>query len=236
MTIKQVAIDLLSKLGIETTDPTSASAGAQQDVVVAINGAQQMLQTAGQDFFTRETITMVIAAGTSVFNVPRSVQAVLGPLRLDGAPLRALESRGELDQFARIFSGETEYGAGTGTPIAYWPENIRSGTAGDINLVRLWLAPVPDASGSLEVEVVNDAPSIAASNLGDTTEIPVAQNYAESVFLPIARHLIMLSSLFSRPDLRTQIADDYQVAIATLGLKGGFPNAVAPAPEREVTA
>lgn len=237
LTIKQAALDLLSKLGMELTDPATAPALAQQDVIIAMNGAMQTLQTAGQDYFTRSKVTQALTANTASYALALTIQTVIGPVRWNtDKPLRALESRGELDQFDRIFNGGTDYGAGSGEPEAYWVENVRSGTAGDINQIYLWLAPVPTAVGTLEIEVINDAPNYAVANIGDTTVLPVAQSYTESIFLPIARMLITRSSQFSRPDILEQLTTDYQVAMQRLGLAGGFPNAEQPEPQRRVTA
>lgn len=229
LTIAQTYADLLSKLGIEST--VGVSSLVQQDCVVAINGAMQILQTAGEEYFTRETITLTLAAGTAAYVIPATVQAVVGPARLNNdVPLKALTSRGEYDQFDRIFLGDTDYGAAAGTPIAYWPESIRSGSAGDIVRTTIYLAPAPSAAGTLVVEVINDAPSYTTSNLADTTVLPVAQAYTESIFLPIARWLVTRSSQFSRPDLMSQLQSDYQRAMATLGMAGGFPLAGQPEP------
>jgi len=236
LTIKQAANDLLSKLGIEGSDPSLASALVQQDVVVAINGAMQMLQTAGQDFFTRELLTLTLAAGTAIYNIPTSAQAVLGPVRWnDLKPLRALTSEGEFDQFARIFLGETGYGVGSdGDPVAYFVKYLRNGTSGDVCAITVRLAPAPAApAGTLVVEVVNDAPAYAVADLTTSVVLPVAQNYTESVFLPIARMLVTRSSQFSRPDLLAQLTADAQVAMQTLGLSGGFPNVDQPRPPRD---
>ncbi len=210
-----------------------------QDVVVAINGAMQMLQAAGQDFFTREKMTVTLGAGTAVYSIAKTVQAILGPIRLnDSVPMRALSSRGELDQFDRIFLGNPTYGAAAGTPIAYWVENLRSGTTGDINQINIWVVPVPNSAGTLAIEIVNDAPSYAVVDLaaGTATYFPVAQNYTESVLLPIARMLITRSSQFSRPDILAGLSSDYQLAMAKLGTVGGFPNEKQATPEREVEA
>jgi hypothetical protein len=228
----QVRNDLLSKLGIE--DPSLAGSLVLQDVVVAINGAMQMLQTAGQDYFTRQEITVGIYAGTSIYQIPGSVQSVLGPVRLnDEKPLRALESQGQYDQFARMFLGDTDYGPGSGEPKAYWPKYLRQGSTGDVCDIELYLAPRPVASSSLTVEVVNDAPEYMVADLDDTTELPVAQNYTESIFLPIARMLVTRSSQFSRPDLLEQLTADAQRAFAKLGVSGGFPNEEQPYPPRK---
>jgi hypothetical protein len=235
LTIVQVRNDLLSKLGIE--DATLAPTLALQDVAVAINGAMQMLQTAGQDFFTREKLTVSIGVGTAMYSIAKTVQAVIGPIRWnDSQPLRALSSRGELDQFDRIFLGVSDFGAALGDPLAYWVENLRSGSTGDINQINIWLVPRPQTAGYIVVEIINDAPSYAVADLDGSIALPVAQNYTESVFLPIARMLITRSSQFSRPDILQQLTDDYQFAMSRLGMAGGFPNADQPGPERNVKA
>lgn len=235
--ISQVRDDLLSKLGIENS--SLATALMLQDCVVAINGAMQMLQTAGQDFFTRTTLSFGLSAGTSFYTLPSTVQSVIGPVRWNNIkPLIALESRGELDQYDRIFNGNPSYGVPVGDPEAYWVENVRnSSSSGDINQINIWLAPNPAVSpGTLTVEVVNDAVAYAVSDLSSSVVLPVAQSYTESVFLPIARMLITRSSQFSRPDILEGITSDYQLAMQKLGDVGGFPNAKQDEPPREVEA
>lgn len=235
--IVQARNDLLSKLGIE--DPTTAPALALQDVVVAINGAMQMLQTAGQDYFTRQQTTLTLSAGTALYNISGSVQAVIGPVKWNGLKqLRALNSQGELDQFARIFLGESDYGSGAyGDPVGYWIRYDRSGSTGDVCAITISLAPAPSSpAGTLTMDVVNDAPTYTTTDLSSTAVLPVAQNYTESIFLPIARMLVTRSSQFSRPDILGQLTDDFKMAMQRLSLSGGFPNVNQPAPERTVEA
>jgi len=229
LTVIQAANDLATKLGFDTAALSPSS--AQQDIVVAINGAMQTLQTAGQDYFTRQRQTITLSAGTSVYTIPATVQAVLGPVRWnDSKPLKGLESQGQLDEFARIFLGETAYGVGTaGDPVAYWVDYLRSGTSGDVCAITISIAPTPASpAGNIVIELVNDAPTYVVADLTLTTALPVAQNYTESIFLPLARMLVTRSSQFSRPDLLAQLTEDYQRAMARLGLAGGFPNQVQP--------
>jgi hypothetical protein len=231
LNITQVRDDLLSKLGIE--DNTLAPALALQDVVIAINGAMQTLQMAGQDFFTREKLNIGFSAGTAMYPLTQTIQEILGPVRLnDSQPLRALMSRGELDQFDRIFNGTVTFGESPGLPIAYFVENLRYPTGPDANQVNLWLAPVPQTSGFLVIEVVKDAPSYLVSDLPTAAVLPVAQAYTESIFLPIARMFVTRSSQFSRPDILKGITADFETAIARLGAAGGFPPMAQPEPER----
>ncbi len=242
LTVKAASIDLLSKLGIYVTDPTTASAAQQQDVSIAINWAGQILQRAGQDYFTRDRLTIslvngqpeyTISTGTSGF----AIQAVLGPLRLnDQIPLAALLSRGEYDQFDRIFLGNADYGAAQGVPIAYWIEYLYNGQAnGNIEEMNVLLAPVPATNpGFILAEVVLGWTNIPVASIGSTSELPVAMDYAESIFLPLARMAITRSSQFNRLDIKDSLEQDGQQALAQLGTAGGFPNAIQPAPDRAV--
>ena len=235
LTVTQAANDLLSKLGIEGSDPTQAPALAQQDVVIALNQAGQIIQRAGQDYFTRSKQTITLSAGTAMYALPQTVQAILGPLRLNNAvPMSALLSRGELDQFDRIFLGSASYGAAQGVPIAYWPEYLSNGnTAGDIEQINIYFAPVPGSNPGFVVAEVVDAwvPLTLATG---TALLPVAKEYAESILLPIARKFITRSSQFSRQDLKEQLEADGDAALASLGTAGGFPDAQQPEPARAV--
>lgn len=234
LTIAQAANDLFDKLGI-----TYASATSQQiqDVMVAINESLQILQTAGQEYFLRTKPSLTITAGIQSYPLDAATQAVLGPVKLaNGKPLSVLRTKGQLDQFARIFKGSIAYGAGVGEPEAYYVEFVRNtNSAGDIVGVNLYLAPIPTANSTMVVETVVGAPTV--TDVTATTVLPIAQNYTEGLFLPLARYLVSLSSSFSRPDLRDQLQTDYQRATSQLPKAGGFPNVQDPAnQEREVTA
>lgn len=235
--VVQVRNNLLGILGFDV--PSAAPALALDDITIALNGGMQMLQTAGEDYFTRAKVTLTLSAGTASYTIPSTIQSVIGPVRWNGSkPLRALESQGELDQFARIYLGGTAYGSGPDAPPeAYWVRFQRSGTMGDIVGVEITLAPAPSAPpGTLVFDVVNDAVSYVVADLSSTNEVPIAQNYTETIFLPIVRFLITRSTLFSRQELLKPLTADYQAAVARLGFAGGFPNAVQSLPKREVQA
>lgn len=231
--IVNVRDDLLSKISVETL--ANATTGQLQDVLIAINGALQLLNMAGEDYITRKTITVNTVNGTQKYALPASTQAVLGPVRMGTTALKALTSRGQVDQFDRIFMGGSTYGAAAGIPVAYFVEFINNAAAaGDTTTVNLYLCPTPNLVTAVDLEVVTLALTIADLTL--TTILPVPQNYTESLFLPIARMMVSRSSTFSRPDIRDQLEADGQAALATLGLAGGFPNVRPPKPDREVAA
>jgi hypothetical protein len=232
--VVQVRNSLLSVLGFDV--PAAAPTLALDDVTIALNGAMQMLQTAGEDYFTRTTLTQIVSAGTASYMLPQAAQNVIGPIRLDGRPLMALENQGQYDQYDRIFNGGSSFGPGSGVPKSYHCQSTRVGTVGDISRIFIWLAPMPITSGLLSVEIVNDAVSYVVGDLSSTAEMPIGQNYTETIFLPIARFLVTRSSLFSRQELLKPLTSDYQTALARLGFTGGFPNATQQLPKREVQA
>ena len=232
LTISQVRDDLLSKLGIE--DAATATSLDLQDVAIAINGAMQMLQTAGQDYFTRQTIQIGVYAGTSIYPISQDVQAILGPGRWNNQkPLRALESQGQYDQYERIYNGGTDYGPGDGEPEAYWPKYLRQGSTGNVCQIEFYIAPNPTTPGTIYIDVVDDAPSYVVDDLDSTDELPVAQDYTESIFLPIARWLVTRSRIFARPELGALLQADADIAMKRLGVSGGFPNEEQPYPPRK---
>ncbi len=236
LTINQTRDDLLSKLSIP--DASLADVQALNDCWQAMNSALQVLQTAGEYFFTRTKESFPFSAGTAVYALPQDVQNVIGPARWnDQIPLRALASRGELDQFDRIFLGSSSYGVALGVPMAYFVEEVRAGNAGDIVQTNIYLAPAPALAGSLNIDVVLDTPMYSlASFTPGTALIPVAQNYTESVFLPIARMFITRSAFWSRPDIVPSLQADYDRAVAHLSAVGGFPPVLHPDPKRATDA
>ena len=88
----------------------------------------------------------------------------------------------------------------------------------------------------MAVEVVDTAPAYQTTDLTSTNTLPIAHNYAEAIFLPIARFLVTTSSKFSRPELLARLTTDYQDAMTRLGYAGGFPPTEQPEPTRNTQA
>lgn len=236
LSIVAVRDDLLRKLGVESA--AAASDGMLADVLEAMNHAQQTLWTAGPDYFRRSQINVSLTNGTRTYSLADSVQAVLGPVRLpSGRTLRALESRAELDNFAMLYLGATEPGMATGTPMAYFVEHLHQAGADPVK-INLHVVPAPDSSaaGTAVVEGVSECTRFEDADLESTDPLPVAQQYAESLFLPIARKALTRSTYFSATDLQKKIDEDFAEAMQTLGLAGGFPPAAGAKEAREVEA
>lgn len=220
--VKDARDDLLRKLGIE--DAAQASAAQLADVALAINWALQTLFSAGEDFFTRSKLSVAFSAGIAAVELPSTVQEVLGPVRLPtGVPLRMLSSRGELDAFGVLFLGQESWTVAQSLPQAYWVESLRASSGADLAKIVLNIVPAPSSSITLTVEGVEECANIAVAGLGATDALAVPHQYAESIFLPLARQAITRSTSFSRAELRREIQADFERAMATLGAKGGFP-------------
>lgn len=215
--------DLLRKLGIESSG--SASASMLADVLEAMNHAQQMLWMAGPGYFTRSKLGLTLVNGTSEYTLADTVQSVLGPLRLaSGRTLRALESRAELDNFGLLYLGQTSATVAAGTPLAYFVETLFQ-AGNDPAQIKVHVVPAPNsgAAGAATLDGVTECTRFAdAADIAGTDVLPVAQQYSESLFLPIARKALTRSTYFSATQLREQIEADYAEAMALLGRAGGY--------------
>lgn len=228
--------DLLRLLGFESSG--AASSAVLADVLAAMNFAQQALWTAGPDFFTRTAIDVTLVAGTATYTLADTVQSVLGPLRLpSGRTLRALESRGELDNFALLYLGQSATAMTNGTPLAYFIESTYQAGADPVRM-KLHVAPAPDAgaAGAAVLDGVVECAIFTTSDLSSTDVLPVAQQYVETLFLPLARRQLSRSVYFSAQHLQEKLEADYQEATERLAAAGGFPPRVGRKEAREVEA
>lgn len=228
---------LLRTLGIQSTDTPSADMLA--DVLAAMNFAQQTLWTAGPDYFTRAQIAVTLVAGTAAYDLADTVQAVLGPFRItdSGRTLRALTSRGELDNFGFLYLGQTTAVIAAGEPLAYWIEGLAQ-VSGDAGKLKLHVVPAPNAAnaGAAVLEGVSECTTYVTADLSATSVLSVAQQYVETLFLPLARKAITRSAYFSAKQLQEGIDADYDQALAMLLRAGGFPPAEGRKEAREVEA
>lgn len=234
--IVDVRDDLLRKLGIESAG--SASTGMLADVLAAMNTANQTLWMAGPDYFSRSQIDVVLTAGTGTYTLGSGVQSVLGPMKLpSGRTLRALESRSEFDNFGMLYLGQTLPAITAGTPLAYFVESLNQSGADPV-LVKVHVVPAPngDAAGTATLDGVLECSTLATADLAGTSTLPVAQQYVESLFLPLARKAITRSTYFSATDLQAKIDADYEEALALLSRAGGFPPVAGRKAAREVEA
>lgn len=220
MTLVALRDDLLRKLGYSVA---TAPASALEDVATALNWAVQTMSQAGEAWFLRETLPVALVAGSFTYTLPASVRAVLGPVRSRaGVPLRRLEARGEVEEYGRMYLGRSERAIPGGVPQAYYVEHGHTAGA-DSHTVRLYLVPAPNPQAvadhsPLAVEGVSECPSYTPASLSTSAVVPVADQFSESILLPLARLAVTRSELFSRPDSLTRIQADAAQALRALGV------------------
>lgn len=219
MTLSALRDDLLRKLGYTAV---SAPASALADVATALNWALQTMWQAGEAWFLRETLSLTLSVGTASYAMPSSVRSVLGPIRgRTGKPLRRLEARGEVEEFGRIYLGQYTRTVASGDPQAYYIEHGRASSGADGHAITVHLVPAPSSGAvtdhsPLAVEGVSECPSYSSGDLSSSAVVPVADQFSESILLPLARLAITRSELFSRPETLSRIEADAEQAMRAL--------------------
>lgn len=222
LTVAQAYDDLRRKLGVMTGE--ASPAGVDADVVSAMNWALQTMWKAGSDYFTREAISVTLIVGQASYALATTTQAVLGPVKTSaGQLLRAVEDFGDVQNFALLYLGQASAPMLNGAPLAYHVRNSRV-DANNPHLVTLYVMPAPDAAAvtahsPLSVDGVKVCKTYTVADIALTDAIQVADGYAESLFLPLARLQITRSHLFSQADNLARIQADAAMAMRTLGIE-----------------
>lgn len=217
LTLPALYADALAVVGLY--DPAKAPAFMRDRALADINGALQLMQLAGEDFYSREEITVTIPADAISVNLPATVQRVLEPVRMNSRPLIKLETRSQFHDFGALYFG-TIATLDPAPPVAYFVEGTRT-TGNDPVSLRLYVVPTPEESTPLTVPVVQEPPVYAVADVSNSTIIPpVPHKYHETILRPLVRYSMATSSFYSEsdagrlPDLRA----DYQRALSLLGM------------------
>lgn len=217
LTVRQIFDNMMLLLGCENPDTSPQT--VRDEVLAGIQAELQKMQMAGEDFYCRETATQALTAGTSVYVLAADIQKVLNPVKISGAPLHALDSREQLDDFGPLFLGQTSRTVTSGTPIAYLVESLREISGNDNVRIRLHVVPTPNASPTLSFDCIKEAPLYDAADLCNDAVPPVPHQYHESILLPLCRkHVTTLPYFRRNAALLPQIEDAYQTALVLLGL------------------
>jgi hypothetical protein len=162
------------------------------------------------------------------------VAGVLPPVLVLGeGELIGLNGKRDLRRFSANSTYATHHGlAGnmsavaenmdTGRPVAYYVESFTDPTTKAVRN-RLRIAPLPDKQYVLEYQAKREAPRLAAIN--NSTLIPVPQNYADSIFLPLLRKRFSTWKNFNVHGMKTLL--DEQVGQAMMLLEKLKPQPVA---------
>jgi hypothetical protein len=94
-------------------------------------------------------------------------------------------------------------------PIGYLVERGVTPTGRVIN--RLRVSPFPDKDYVVQFEERAQAPRIASLSPG-STEIPIPQDYAESIFMPVLRYQFTTQKHFDASAIRAALKEQYQEA------------------------
>lgn len=217
MTLRELFDDHLQLLGQDNPDLSPQT--ARDRALADIRAALQLMQTAGEDFYSRETIEVTLEENTGAYTLAKDIQTVLQPLRLtNGAPLRKLQSRSMLAQFGQLFLGRLDNAQEAGTPLAYFVESLRDDDEDNVRVV-LHVTPIPNGSqGTLYVDVIKEPPTYTADDLCNDTVPPVPHKYHESILRPLVRWNATTSRLFRQNNLVARLEADYNRALNLLGL------------------
>jgi hypothetical protein len=217
LTLSALYADALAVVGLY--NPAGAPVFMRDRALADINGALQLMQLAGEDFYSREELSITIPANTASVALPSAVQRVLEPVRMNNRPLIRLETRSQFQDFGALYFG-TLTTLDPAPPVAYFIEGTRTAGSDPVAL-RFYVVPTPDASVALTVPVVQEPPTYVVADLANTAIVPpVPHKYHESILRPLVRFGMATSSFYSEsdagrlPDLRA----DYQRALSLLGM------------------
>lgn len=216
MSICDVVSHTLSMWGIfcRKTAPAYAIARAIADV----NSAMQIVwnNAEGRTYWTNATLTLTLNDGESSTTLSNDVQNVVGPCRLESnrQPLVPIGTIGELETFSDAYL-DSEV---TDVPVAYHIERMNQSGADPAKCVFHVNQAIVGDPVSFLLEVVNEPPRFAASDLTSCPIIPIPHRYVESLLLPIARYLASTFYMFRMADQKPTIDREYQHAMSLLGL------------------
>lgn len=98
-------------------------------------------------------------------------------------------------------------------PIGYYVDRGVTSTGRVVN--RLRVSPFPDQDYVLQFESREQAPRITSLSPG-STEIPIPQDYAESIFLPMLRYQFTSQKHFEATQIRQSLKQQYEDAFNLL--------------------
>lgn len=226
LNLRQLFNDGLELLGYDNPDVSPIV--IRERVLADIHAALQTMQMAGEDFYCREPHTVSLTTGTGAYTIEKPVQKVLDPVRIDGLPLRKLDSRQQLIDFGPLFLGQVSRVIPNGQPLAYFVESLGDVTrsesvtrnADSVKIV-LHVIPPPASNQTLTLDAIFEPPVYATSDLcvENVPVPPVPHQYHESILRPLVRMNLTTCSRFERnKEKLPQIQADYLKALTLLGL------------------
>lgn len=223
MTVKELRDNVLRVLWLESAGTVPAY--IWEDVTTAINSALQLMWQSPEDYFRNQDHDFTISAGSPSYDMPLSVQEVLGPLWIeaeDNRELHRITDQSEFNQFFQRFYGMTDAAAiAAGVPEAsyYFLKKKKAGGSTDNVKVTVLVKPTPTADIKITAAVAYEAPNYSVTtitNLVGTETVAVPHAYVESCLLPLARWFAMRSHFFFEKDKVSLIEQDAARAMQLL--------------------
>ena len=217
------AADLKSRLLRVVGVSASAPDYVVDAVVNAINHAFQVLWVdVPRDRrvpYTRRIDNITLGPGVSTAALGIDVQAVLPPVRVlpEKKPLMPAAHKSEVENYG-LYRGNATGETTNAPPQVYYVESLHH-AASNAMTVSLIVAPTPALDTEIVLEVELLAPSFTHADLCAGKLVPVPNNYAESILLPIAAyHLATQSDWYNKPERLPGIEAEYTRAKARAGI------------------
>jgi hypothetical protein len=217
LSVTDVVNDMLLLLGIPL--PSTAPQYILARCIHDMNAAFQMIWALAkqEDYFSRQTLTLIYGPGVSQMTLSQNVLTNLGPARLQtGQPLRPVSSRGMFDGFGPMFLGSLSYSVSEGTPLAFFLEKLNQAEPDNVENI-LHIVPPPSASTTILIDVSVQPPRYEWNDYVNATPVEFPQLFADSVLLPFCRYKAMTSLYFTEDSKRPGIVEDYQTALRLIG-------------------
>lgn len=210
MTIGDIRDDLLRKVWVESL--SNAPGYIVQDVTTAINAALQEFWMSPHRHFRTTPESIVIAGNSSSFDLPTNIQEVIAPVRAGGKDLIRISKKGDIQNIDR-------YEYDSAATAFYHIDANRAGSGNDGVSVTMLVSPAPTNDLTVTFDAVYECPAYTVADVtAGTVVIPIAHQYIESLFMPIARFAVMQSHWFWEQEKSKFIEADAVAARERLGL------------------
>lgn len=218
MTVTGICHDLFGIIHIE--DASDVPDNIVKEAITAINLAVQTLWSTPNTFFLREPETIDAAAGTSLYEMPKNVRRIIGPVlnNATGKPLMRLENEVQARNYEQLFLDEPDTPIGSHATQAFLVHR-QKGSGYDNAKASVWLVPSPTDEDSFTVDVVREPESYGVGDYGGETMVELPHEFTETLLLPIARHEFTRSHYMNDPFKADQYKADYDKAMVMLGLQ-----------------
>lgn len=215
LTICDVVKDILLTWGI--SKPCAAPSFAKENALNVLNQSLQVIWNQAKDrrYWTSKTLTLSVPESGELA-LTDSIQNVIGHARLSsGELLTPLANAGEKENFEDAYLEES-----SSRPYAYYVDRSNQDSTDPAKCVLLL---VPSYAATVVIDVVLEAPRYTVLDLESCPLCPIPHKYVESLLFPVCRYLSMSSTLFTRPERKESIVNDYQQARMLLDVADPLP-------------